>query len=255
MPPIPLIMYDEAFTSVHELDDGLRRQVAKHFEAIISEIKRLRKGMGGFSIISIGGEGRNFLLNIKNVVSKDFYLLMLKKISSGFDIDAEYEIEASRNGTVSRSLTLCSAVESAMISIATKDFVDSTISCTVCTYDDEREKNLYNLSFDYHIDEHKDFIENWGFTISKNYTVFSTSEFYAVMFPGPKEHNPPHVHVRRVDDIELAKYQIDDVKIIKGEPEFFREISAIILEHKETLLAGWARSQKGQLPYVIELGN
>ena len=72
------------------------------------------------------------------------------------------------------------------------------------------------------------------------------------MYYGPKEHNPPHIHVY-YQDIS-ATININTCEIIEGNlsNKHLRIIAAWIEIHREELLANWALCQNGEQPFSIE---
>ena len=72
------------------------------------------------------------------------------------------------------------------------------------------------------------------------------------MYYGPKEHNPPHIHVEYQGADTIVN--ITTGTVIDGDlsPRHLRFIQAWIEIHKEELLANWALCQNGEEPFKVE---
>ncbi len=72
------------------------------------------------------------------------------------------------------------------------------------------------------------------------------------MYFGPKEHNPPHIHVYYQDF--TATFGIESGELLVG--EFPRKqtkmVEAWIEIHKEELIADWELCQNGEKPFKID---
>ena len=72
------------------------------------------------------------------------------------------------------------------------------------------------------------------------------------MYYGPKEHNPPHIHVYYGEFTATVK--IDDCEIAEGKipAKQLRLVAAWIEIHREELMADWVLCQNGEKPFPIE---
>lgn len=113
---------------------------------------------------------------------------------------------------------------------------------------------LKHISCLAHLEEWEQSIKDWGYLASSSCIIKRFGRHPLAMFPGPKEHNPPHVHLLLPDSHEtLAKYRIDEVLRLKGrDNEYDSAIMDWIREHKNELLASWEKCQAGGLPYNLE---
>lgn len=111
-----------------------------------------------------------------------------------------------------------------------------------------------HLSSSYHVQHWQAEILDWGSTIAPSCELAVINGHPVVMFPGPLEHGPPHVHLleSRVSHRTLAKYRIDQFERPKGPPVWDAEMKAWITEHRERLLQSWNRCQRGGHPYALE---
>ncbi len=72
------------------------------------------------------------------------------------------------------------------------------------------------------------------------------------MYFGPKEHNPPHIHVHYQNDIVVIN--IENCQIMEGAipTRQLRLVLAWIEIHREELLADWKLCQNGEKPFMID---
>jgi len=81
------------------------------------------------------------------------------------------------------------------------------------------------------------------------------SMFYGIiirMYFGPKEHNPPHIHVYYQEF--KATFNIHSADLIEGNLPSKQQklVMAWMLIHQEELLADWELCQKGETPFKID---
>jgi len=72
------------------------------------------------------------------------------------------------------------------------------------------------------------------------------------MYYAPKEHNPPHIHVRYQDS--KASVNINTCELIDGNLSIrhLRLVQAWIEIHKDELLANWDLCMSGKEPFKIQ---
>ncbi|MFK7900987.1 MAG: DUF4160 domain-containing protein [Cyclobacteriaceae bacterium] len=81
------------------------------------------------------------------------------------------------------------------------------------------------------------------------------SMFYGIivrMFYGPKEHNPPHIHVYYQDS--TAVFNLENGELTKGEmpKKQTKLVQAWIEIHREELMADCELCQNGEKPFQID---
>lgn len=71
------------------------------------------------------------------------------------------------------------------------------------------------------------------------------------MYFGPKEHNPPHIHIYYQDS--TATFSIEDGVILDGKmpKRQIKLVSAWIEIHKDELIADWKLCQEWEKPFAI----
>ncbi len=72
------------------------------------------------------------------------------------------------------------------------------------------------------------------------------------MYFGPKEHNPPHIHIYYQEN--TATMNIQSCEILEGylPSKQQRLVVAWVEIHKEELFADWMLCQNGQHPFTID---
>lgn len=115
-------------------------------------------------------------------------------------------------------------------------------------------QNLRHLSIIDHVETWKSEIISYGYKRSNSRTIKNFGGYSIVMYPGPKEHNPPHVHLISQDSkSDIAKYRIDVPLKIKGsQTEFHTDILEWINSNKNDLLNSWQHCQLGNHPFNIK---
>lgn len=104
-----------------------------------------------------------------------------------------------------------------------------------------------------HVEQWEIDIRDWGATIAPSCELAMLNEHPIVMYLGPREHGPAHVHllVSRGSRETLAKYEINQFNRCKGRPDWDVAMRDWIAEHRDQLLRSWDRCQLGGFPYAI----
>ena len=71
------------------------------------------------------------------------------------------------------------------------------------------------------------------------------------MYYGPKEHNPPHIHVYYQDFIAVINIQTCDLSDGSLPARQTRMVLAWIEIHRDELMADWLLCQNGEKPFQI----
>jgi len=72
------------------------------------------------------------------------------------------------------------------------------------------------------------------------------------MYYGPKEHNPPHIHVYYQDFVSVINIESCDLTDGQLPSRQLRMVVAWIEIHREELMADWKLCQNGEKPFSIE---
>ena len=72
------------------------------------------------------------------------------------------------------------------------------------------------------------------------------------MYYGPKEHNPPHIHVYYQDYVAVINIQTCELMDGNLSARQLRMVVAWIEIHREELMADWTLCQNGEKPFAIE---
>lgn len=207
--------------------------------------------------------GLHFYERLKNAYpNKDNYLRLLPKIKSLTHSDVQLLHEVYWDGKPAHGLTLAVTVQSWAVSLFLDDTVWAQPSVTAQRYElDESSGNLNgpspsdirHLSDVLHTQHWAAEIRDWGATVAPSCVLGKIKGLSVVMYPGPKEHNPPHVHLLdKQSGNSIAKYRIDIFERPNGPPTWDAEMKAWVILYREQLLKSWARCQQGGLPFEIE---
>ena len=72
------------------------------------------------------------------------------------------------------------------------------------------------------------------------------------MYYGPKEHNPPHIHVYYQDAVVVINIQTCEIMEGLIPARQLRMVIAWIEIHREELMADWQLCQNGDKPFLID---
>jgi hypothetical protein len=207
--------------------------------------------------------GLHFYERLKNAYpNKDKYRRLLPKIQSLANSDVQLLHEVYWGGISAHGLTLAEAIQSWAVSLFLDDTVWTQPSINAQRYElDESSGNLIgptssnirHLSDISHPLHWATEIRDWGAIVAQSCILDKINGLPVVMYQGPKEHNPPHVHLLdKQSGNSLAKYRIDVFERAKGPPTWDAEMKAWVIRYREQLLKSWARCQQGGLPFEIE---
>ncbi|MBK7003130.1 MAG: DUF4160 domain-containing protein [Rhodoferax sp.] len=116
------------------------------------------------------------------------------------------------------------------------------------------ECKIQNLANTAHCIHWETSIRDWGASVALSCVLDSINGHNIVMYPGPREHNPPHVHVlHKGSSSTLAKYRIEDCALEDGKPTLNSEMRIWLTQYRDQLLISWERCQRGGTPYRLEL--
>lgn len=192
---------------------------------------------------------------------KASYQLFLKKISVNLTNKLPLLSEVHWNNQIAHGITLAESKKSWVLSIhkSHKDWSKEIINGQRHELDDSGNLpaptpcEIRNLADDTHIEYWKSYIYDWGLIVAESCILDTLNGHSIVMYPGPKEHNPPHVHVlNKGSSSTLAKYRIQDCMLEDGKPTLNAEIKKWITDHRSQLLSSWERCQRGGHPYKLE---
>jgi hypothetical protein len=112
---------------------------------------------------------------------------------------------------------------------------------------------ICNLAEPDHVETWDQQLRDWGEVVAPSCVLDHMKGHPIVMYPGPLEHNPPHVHLRRSANHsgDIAKYRILDGIRETGLPTLDCEMKAWITIHRDHLLKSWERCQRGGHPYQL----
>lgn len=192
--------------------------------------------------------------------NREKYRRLLNRIRRLEETDSQLMQEIYWNGTSADGLNLADSVKSWALSIIldNEHWKQSNITADRCELDSNGDlttpspTSIRHLSDLAHIAYWEKEIRDWGATPAQSCILDRVNGHPIVMYQGPKEHNPPHVH--RLDKqcrTSLAKYRIDIFERPKGLPNWDGEMKAWIEQYREQLLRSWLRCQQGSFPFAL----
>lgn len=180
----------------------------------------------------------------------------IRKLTS--QIDLIYEVQ--RNKIINNAFTYAHIQETWCFSILNshKDWSEPYIDATLIEIDISEKCltsccSIKNISTNEHIKYWGTDLQDWGKTVAASHLLDQVNGHDVVMYSGPLEHNPPHVHVLHKGSHEtLAKYRIEDGILEKGKPILDKVMKDWIRVYRDQLLDSWIRCQQGGHPYKIQ---
>ena len=211
--------------------------------------------------------GRPFSSRLREHLIKDRYGLLLKRSLQLSDSDLPLEQEVRFGGRPSLGLTLAYLEVDEWgygwaLSIGGQGSPWDTHSLSLDLYvltdtGDLLGPNaceLGNLSRIAHVEHWRSELMDWGAVVATSCQLDEIAGHPVVMYPAPREHGPPHVHMldSRTSRQTLAKYRIDIFGRPKGPPDWDAEMKEWITTYREQLLRSWDRCQRGKRPLALE---
>ena len=118
---------------------------------------------------------------------------------------------------------------------------------------DSKKQTIANISCNDHIEQWRDSLLDWGAQIATNWKVWELNGMPVVMYPGPLEHPPPHVHLLDPNGSRrtVAKYLVEPFERAKGSNKWDSEMRDFIEQNRESLLRSWELCQRGKKPIAL----
>lgn len=197
---------------------------------------------------------------------KTRYLRLLKKIQfvAPYQFDAAHEIHYERSAAIGLGLADLAAsswVHGWSLSYGADDekWRESLLPAERYILDvsgnvtGPTQCQINNLSEPIHVENWDQQFRDWGEVVAPSCVLDHIKGHPIVMYPGPKEHNPPHVHLRRSANHsgDIAKYRIADGVRETGLPALDSEMKEWIAMNQEHLFKSWERCQRGGHPYKL----
>jgi len=112
-----------------------------------------------------------------------------------------------------------------------------------------------NISGALHVDHWQGAILDYSYTESSNSVIYEGAGYRVRMYLN--DHNPPHVHVYKMDNVKLCvgKVRVDKVEVLEDRgmgSSIRRSVVSIISERKEDFIRAWDRCRSGRLPTRIQ---
>lgn len=209
--------------------------------------------------------GTSLLDSLRSRMRRDAYLLLLKRTEHfGNDdlpllTDALFE-KKSGKGILLAAKSSLSTSFGCTVSLDTGATWKQDTLVVCCSELEEgstdlieSEISLAHISCNDHVAKWENKLIDWGKTIATSWKIFEFHGMPIVMYPGPKEHPPAHIHLLDANGSgnTIAKYEILNFSRAKGPPTWDAEIEHFINTHRADLLRSWKRCQAGEKPISI----
>jgi hypothetical protein len=210
--------------------------------------------------------GKSLWDHFRNGLQKEAYVLMLKNVEYLDDSQLLSDVKVSFDLRVSSGIShtvesIRSTAFGCAISISLGELWSAESLNVNCEeLDDDRVNikkssivDVAHISSEKHIHRWRDDIMNWGYQIAKSWKIHEFNGMPVVMYPGPKEHPPAHVHLLENNGSgrTVAKYLVEVFERAKGPPTWDGYMKHFIDSNRETLLHSWELCQKGKKPIEI----
>lgn len=203
--------------------------------------------------------------HFRHSLQKEAWLLMLRNVEYFDESQLSPGINASFGSR--NSVGISCAVESVRtttfgcaisVNLANMWSTESlVVNCDELSDDqvDQRKSivEVAHISSKEHIERWRDSILNWGYQIANSWKIHELEGMPIVMYPGPKEHPPAHIHLldRNGSGQTVAKYLIEVFERAKGPPIWDGYMKHFIESNRDVLLRSWELCQKGKKPIAI----
>lgn len=208
--------------------------------------------------------GLHFYERLKNVhPNREKYRKIVSKFRTLTETDLQLMQETLWDNQPAHGLNLADSINSwaVILSIAGSAWINHRIEANRHSLDADGNItppiliDIRNLSSKDHALHWAEKILDWGLTPLPSCVLDKINGHPIVMYQGPLEHNPPHVHLLDQGSRKsLAKYRIDIFERPQGPPDWDSEMEIWISRYRDQLLRSWIRCQRGGFPYKIEVG-
>ena len=114
------------------------------------------------------------------------------------------------------------------------------------------ECEIAHLANETHASHWRQKMNDWGRDVAGNNTIGLISGYMIKMYPCPREHGHPHVHLVDPHSYKtLAKFRIDKFERMEGPPRWDTPVSVWVDHNRDELMLSWERCQRGAHPYRI----
>jgi len=200
-------------------------------------------------------------------MSPDKYRRLLVRIRQLSNANVVLEREVQFSGREALGLTLADAAAqdwthswAVSLSLSNSPWLHHSVPAQRFVLNDQgmldgpTECVVGHLSCGDHVKHWQAEIRDWGSKVATSSELAVINGHPIVMYPGPLEHGPAHVHLleSRGSRVTLAKYEINQFKRYKGRPDWDIEMRAWINTNRDQLLRSWDRCQRGGHPYALE---
>ena len=197
---------------------------------------------------------------MKEWLDRDYYRFVLSKIRNVEEWNDDLR-EVQYQGECASGLTFAWVYSSWAFSFPHKNspWINPTVSAQEVRIDSngnlvESECEIQHISCKHHVDHWSAALRDWGRNVANSCKIAVVSGYEIHMYPAPREHGNPHVHiVQGAEKRTIAKYRVDVYECMEGRlPHLDTLMREWIENNRESLLQSWARCRSGAHPYKIE---
>lgn len=206
-------------------------------------------------------------VRFRQQLPKDRYRRLLLRVKKISDLDRPDKREVHFSGHAAFGLTLADMAAdewmhgwAVSLALSHSPWLQSTIAGQRLVLNDQGDFDdpikcvVGHLSSANHVKHWQAEIRDWGANIAASCELTVIDGHPVVMYPGPLEHGPAHVHLLESPGSRrtLAQFEIDQFRRYKGLPTWDTQMKEWITKHREPLLRSWDRCQRGGLPYTLD---
>jgi hypothetical protein len=113
---------------------------------------------------------------------------------------------------------------------------------------------LSNIACRQHVTHWRNHLYDFGNDIAASAKIDEIDGRPIVMYSGPLEHFPPHVHilVGRASSATFAKYRFDVFAREMGPPKYDSQMSVWVAKYRDQLMRSWDHCQRGHRPFELQ---
>ena len=202
--------------------------------------------------------------HLKRLMQRTAFNLLMKKIKSLDSRTAPLDLEARCNNEKSvealfATISLRKTGFGCMLGVGindnwTKDVISVDFSELTDNDINFTSIDMPNVSNVAHVERWRDRIIDWGATIARSWKIWELDGMPVVMYPGPLEHPPPHIHLLDPNGSRktIAKYLIQPFERPKGPHTWDARMRVFIEDNRDSLLRSWELCQKGMKPISLQ---
>jgi len=207
--------------------------------------------------------GKSLLDHLRGSMQKSAFLLFITRAKQYHTIDAPKHIQAwyetrESIGVLFAISSLNTTAFGCLISLNidglwSESAIEIDLAELVADDITFSKQKLPHISCADHIEQWRDRIIDWGEQVATNWKIWELDGMPVVMYPGPLEHPPPHIHLLDPNGSRrtIAKYLVEPFERAKGPRTWDSEMRTFVEQNREKLIRSWELCQNGKKPIAI----